>query len=46
MIRDNKFGRMAALKGTQILDIPIEDAVSKLKTVDEGFYDVARVFFN
>jgi len=46
MIKDGKFGRMAALKGARIVDIPIEDAVSKLKTVDEEFYDTARVFFN
>ena len=46
MIRDNKFGKMAALKGTDIIDIPLEVAVNKLKTVDEKFYETARVFFN
>jgi 6-phosphofructokinase 1 len=46
MIKDGKFGRMAALKGAQIVDITIEQAVSTLKTVDEKFYDTARVFFN
>jgi phosphofructokinase-like protein len=46
MIKDNKFGRMAALKGTDIIDISIEEAVSKLKTVDEKFYKTAEVFFN
>lgn len=45
MIRDNKFGRMAALRGAEIVDIAIDEAVSKLKTVDEKFYDVAKVFF-
>jgi phosphofructokinase-like protein len=45
MIKNKKFGRMAALKGTEIKDIPIIDAVSKLKTVDEKFYETARVFF-
>jgi 6-phosphofructokinase 1 len=46
MIKDQKFGKMAALKATEIIDIPLDDAVSKLKTVDEKFFDTARVFFN
>lgn len=45
MVAQGKFGRMAALKGTEIIDIPIEDAVSTLKLVGEDFYDVARTFF-
>jgi hypothetical protein len=45
MIKDCKFGRMAALSGGKIIDIPIDDAVSKLKTVDDEFYDVAKTFF-
>lgn len=45
MIKDGKFGRMAALSGGKIIDIPIDDAVSKLKTVDDEFYDVAKTFF-
>jgi phosphofructokinase-like protein len=46
MIKDGIFGRMAALQGTQIIDIPIDDAVSSIKTVDEDFYETAKVFFN
>jgi phosphofructokinase-like protein len=46
MIRDGKFGKMAALKGTQIVDIPLIDAVSVTKTVDDKFYETAKVFFN
>jgi phosphofructokinase-like protein len=45
MIKDGKFGRMAALKGTDITDIPFEEAVLSLKTVDNKFYDAAKVFF-
>lgn len=45
MIHDGKFGRMAALKGTRITDIPIEKAISKLKLVDLDYYKVAEVFF-
>jgi 6-phosphofructokinase 1 len=46
MIRDEKFGKMAALKATEIIDIPLDEAVSKLKTVDEKFFETATVFFN
>lgn len=45
MVKEGKFGRMAALKGTEIIDIPIQDAVESLKTVGDDFYDVARTFF-
>jgi ATP-dependent phosphofructokinase / diphosphate-dependent phosphofructokinase len=45
MIKEGKFGRMAALKGSEIIDIPIEEAVSKLKTVSDEFYEVAKTFF-
>ncbi|MEO8513859.1 MAG: 6-phosphofructokinase, partial [Ignavibacteria bacterium] len=45
MVKEGKFGRMAALRGTEIIDIPIEEAVASLKTVSDDFYDVARTFF-
>jgi 6-phosphofructokinase 1 len=40
-----KFGRMAALSGNKIIDVPLADAVSALKTVDMELYDIAKVFF-
>jgi len=45
MIRDGKFGRMAALRGNQIVDIDIADAIGELKTVDLKLFEVAEVFF-
>ncbi|MGA1843172.1 MAG: 6-phosphofructokinase [bacterium] len=45
MVHEGKFGRMAALQGSRIVDIPLADAVGALKTVDMDLYDVARVFF-
>lgn len=45
MINDSKWGRMAALKGTEIIDIPLDDAVNTPKLVEDKFYDVAKVFF-
>ncbi len=46
MVKENKFGRMAALKGVRITDIPITEAISKLKLVDEQYYETAKVFFS
>ena len=39
------FGRMVALSGNKIIDVPLEQAVAALKTVDSEFYEIARVFF-
>ena len=36
---------MVALQGNNIVSISIEAAVSKLKTVDPAYYDMARTFF-
>lgn len=46
MINEGKFGKMAALKGAEIIDIPIEDAVNTTKTVDEKLFNTAKVFFS
>jgi 6-phosphofructokinase 1 len=46
LITNNKFGRMVALQGSKIVDVPIEEAVKVLKFVDEEIYQIARVFFN
>ena len=40
------FGRMVALRGTQIVDIPLAEAVGSLKTVGPELYETARVFFS
>jgi len=45
MVKEGRFGKMASLKGNQIVDVPLEDAVKELKTVDPDFYDIAKVFF-
>lgn len=39
-----KFGMMAALLGNKIIDVPLEDAVKNLKTVDMELYEIAKVF--
>lgn len=42
---EGDFAKMVALSGGEIVRVPIEDGVSKLKTVDPGLFDVAGVFF-
>lgn len=45
MAKGKKFGRMCAIVSTEIIDIPIEKAISRLKTVDDKLYKAAQVFF-
>lgn len=42
---DRQFGKMVALSGNKIVAVSIEEAVKGLKTVDDEFYNVAKVFF-
>ena len=45
LVKNRRFSRMVALAGNKIIDVPIEEAVSALKTVDMELYDMAKVFF-
>lgn len=45
LVKEGKFGHMVSLQGNKITSVPIEKAVGKLKTVDMGLYDIAKVFF-
>lgn len=45
LVMSKKFGYMASLAGTEITEVPIEEAVGKLKTVDLNFYEMAKTFF-
>jgi 6-phosphofructokinase 1 len=45
LAKNKKFGRMVALAGNKIIDVPIGEAVAALKTVDMDFYEIAKVFF-
>jgi ATP-dependent phosphofructokinase / diphosphate-dependent phosphofructokinase len=45
LAQEGRFGRMAALHGDEIVDIPLADATKELKQVPEGWYSVARAFF-
>src|SRR3989338_2479477 len=39
-VRKGKFGRMVALQGHEIVDIPIASISNKIKTVDKGIYNL------
>ena len=45
MVHEGRFGRMAALRGADIIDIPIDEAVGTLKTVSPELFSDAEVFF-
>jgi ATP-dependent phosphofructokinase / diphosphate-dependent phosphofructokinase len=39
------FGVMVALRGMDVVTVPLEEATSEIKTVDPKLYEVAEVFF-
>jgi ATP-dependent phosphofructokinase / diphosphate-dependent phosphofructokinase len=42
---ERDFAKMVALRGTDVIRVPIEDGVARLKTVDDRLFDTAAVFF-
>src|SRR5919109_1285735 len=45
LVHAGSFGRMAALQGDAIVEVPLADAVAELKTVPREFYETAKAFF-
>jgi 6-phosphofructokinase 1 len=45
LVEQGKWGYMAALKGTEIVAVRLEEAVGQLKTIDLKLMDVASTFF-
>jgi ATP-dependent phosphofructokinase / diphosphate-dependent phosphofructokinase len=45
LVKNKKFGKMVALAGNKIIDVPLQEAVKELKTVDMGLYEIAKEFF-
>src|SRR4051794_9315152 len=39
LVAEGAFGRMAALRGERVVDVPLDDAVSELKTVPERVWE-------
>jgi phosphofructokinase-like protein len=40
-----EWGTMVSLRGTDIVQVPLADALAELKLLDEDLYDTAEVFF-
>jgi len=45
LIKNEDYGKMVALKGDDIVSVPLQDAVKELKTVNKELYEIAKVFF-
>ncbi len=45
LVIERNFGKMVALKGNSIVAVPLQEAVSELKTVDRELYNIAQTFF-
>jgi phosphofructokinase-like protein len=45
LVQEGKFGRMAALHGDEIVDVPLAEATAQLKTVPPDWWSVAQAFF-
>jgi 6-phosphofructokinase 1 len=44
-VNEGDFAKMVALRGTDVVRVPIEAGVAELKTVDERLFDTAAIFF-
>jgi ATP-dependent phosphofructokinase / diphosphate-dependent phosphofructokinase len=42
LVHAGRFGRLVVLKGTQIADIPLEDAIAKTRTLSEDHFALIR----
>lgn len=45
LIKAAKFGRMVSLKGNEVIDVSLEEATAKLKTLNLELYEIAKIFF-
>ena len=45
MVLREEWGKMAAMRGNEIISVPLDEAVNNVKRLDEEIYKVAEVFF-
>jgi phosphofructokinase-like protein len=45
MVRDGEWGMMAALRGTKVVAVPLDEALASLKMVPRDLYEIAQTFF-
>jgi len=46
LVERRGFGRMIAVRGTELIDLPLAEAVGTMKLVGPELYETARVFFS
>jgi phosphofructokinase-like protein len=44
-VSDGEVGKMVALRGTEVLTVPLAEALAEPKLLDPAFYETAAVFF-
>lgn len=45
LVKSGKFGRMVSLRGRDVMDVPIAEAVKQIKLVGKELYELAEIFF-
>jgi phosphofructokinase-like protein len=45
LVAEGAYGQMAALRGDDVISVPLAEATAELKTVPDAWYEVARTFF-
>jgi len=45
LVMENKFGCVVALRGNDIVEVPIKEVLGEIKTVKDGLYNIAATFF-
>lgn len=45
LVKEGRFGLMAALRGDDIVPVPLGDATKQLHLIDPALFDIAEVFF-
>jgi len=43
-VNEGDFGKMVALQGNKIVRVPLKNIAKKIKTIDNDFYDLTKVF--
>jgi 6-phosphofructokinase 1 len=44
-VSDGDFGKMVALRGTEVIRVPLDEALAEPKLLDPALFETAEVFF-
>ena len=45
LVKEGRFGLMAALRGDEVVAVPLVDATRELHLIDPKLFEIAEVFF-